>query len=533
MPAGCSHDRSRVSRKASSASPRADRAHERRRRRWHEGFAVFAGVSPEIIRASAREAEALGYGSFWVNHPGPTDGLVSLAHAAAETRRIDLGVGVIPLHTRGPESIADGVRAHGLPLERLLLGVGSPNPGSAQARARRRGRAARASCRRASSSPRSARRCAGSPARWPTACCSTGSRRSTRAAPPSWCARARRRGARPAPRLYAYVRVALGPAGAERLADEGGRYAAIPAYDAHFVRMGVKPVDTAIAATSAEASSARSRPGTAPSTRSSSAPSPGRTRSTRRWRCCGQPGPPSRPRRGFAPFRTSPQQQVAPASRRSNDGDSEALLAQRSTRRPDTAAGATAGGFREAPLRRRFPAGRADRRHGGGRLGRREGHSPPRAARSHQRADRPLRRLPGPIEEAAGRGKPVPVGQVRIRPPLPKPTNIVCMAVNYMEDGTRSEPAPINAFMKSPGAVIGHGDTMVLPDVPATIFEGEAEMALMIGTARPRCRRPRDGARLRLLQLHRRLGARPAARRQHVLPDEVARHLRAHRARTS
>ncbi|MGH7374423.1 MAG: fumarylacetoacetate hydrolase family protein [Candidatus Rokuibacteriota bacterium] len=85
------------------------------------------------------------------------------------------------------------------------------------------------------------------------------------------------------------------------------------------------------------------------------------------------------------------------------------------------------------------------------------------------------------LEEAAGRGKPVPVSQVRIRPPLPKPTNIICMAVNYMEDGTRSEPAPINAFMKSPGSVIGPGDTMVLPDVPATIFEGEAEMALIIG----------------------------------------------------
>ena len=29
--------------------------------------------------------------------------------------------------------------------------------------------------------------------------------------------------------------------------------------------------------------------------------------------------------------------------------------------------------------------------------------------------------------------------------------------------------------------MIGHGDTMVLPDVPATIFEGEAELALIIG----------------------------------------------------
>src|SRR5437879_514849 len=103
-----------------------------------KGFAVFAGVAPEIIRASAHEAETRGFGSFWVNHPGPVDGLGSLAPAPAETQRIDRG---------------------------------------------------------------------------------------------AWG-------------------VALGPGAVERLHDEGGRYAAIPAYGAHFERMGVKPVDTAIAATS-------------------------------------------------------------------------------------------------------------------------------------------------------------------------------------------------------------------------------------------------------------------------------------------
>jgi 2-keto-4-pentenoate hydratase/2-oxohepta-3-ene-1,7-dioic acid hydratase in catechol pathway len=86
-----------------------------------------------------------------------------------------------------------------------------------------------------------------------------------------------------------------------------------------------------------------------------------------------------------------------------------------------------------------------------------------------------------PRLEAAARESGTPLDRVKIRPPLPKPANIVCMAVNYMEDGTRSEPAPINAFLKSPSAVIGDGDTMVLPDVPATIFEGEAEMAVIIG----------------------------------------------------
>ena len=85
------------------------------------------------------------------------------------------------------------------------------------------------------------------------------------------------------------------------------------------------------------------------------------------------------------------------------------------------------------------------------------------------------------IEAAVARGTGVPLKSVKIRPPLPKPTTIDCMAVNYMEDGTRSAPAPINAFHKSPSAIIGEGDTMVLPDVPAPIFEGEAEMAVVIG----------------------------------------------------
>jgi 2-keto-4-pentenoate hydratase/2-oxohepta-3-ene-1,7-dioic acid hydratase in catechol pathway len=85
------------------------------------------------------------------------------------------------------------------------------------------------------------------------------------------------------------------------------------------------------------------------------------------------------------------------------------------------------------------------------------------------------------IEAAVAKGTGVPLASVRIRPPLPKPANIDCMAVNYMEDGTRSAPAPINAFNKSASAIIGNGDTMVLPDVPAPIFEGEAEMAVVIG----------------------------------------------------
>ena len=89
--------------------------------------------------------------------------------------------------------------------------------------------------------------------------------------------------------------------------------------------------------------------------------------------------------------------------------------------------------------------------------------------------------LKGKLAVAAAKGQGKPLSQVKLRAPLPRPENIICMAVNYMEDGTLPEPAPINAFMKSPSAVIGDGDTMVLPDMAASVFEGEAELAVVIG----------------------------------------------------
>ena len=53
------------------------------------------------------------------------------------------------------------------------------------------------------------------------------------------------------------------------------------------------------------------------------------------------------------------------------------------------------------------------------------------------------------VEKAAADGKGVPVSGVKLRPPVPKPGNIVCMAVNYMEDGTLPEKPAINAFHKA------------------------------------------------------------------------------------
>lgn len=215
------------------------------------GFALFAGTAPEIIQASAREAEALGYSSFWVNHPGSTDGLAALSRAAAQTRKIELGIGVIPLHTRGPASIEQGVRNHTLPIARLLLGLGSANPGALR-RVREGIIALRASLGvrvvAAALGPQMCR-LAGELAdavlfNWLTP---AHARQSA-----DWVAAGAAAAGRQRPRLYAYIRAALGPAAHEKLLAEAARYAAIPAYAASFARMGAAPVDTAIAARSPE-----------------------------------------------------------------------------------------------------------------------------------------------------------------------------------------------------------------------------------------------------------------------------------------
>ncbi len=87
----------------------------------------------------------------------------------------------------------------------------------------------------------------------------------------------------------------------------------------------------------------------------------------------------------------------------------------------------------------------------------------------------------GALERLAADGARVPVGNVRLRAPLPRPPRLVCMAVNYLEHDDQVEPAPINAFNKSSGSVIGDGDTVVLPSAQATVFEHEAELGLVIG----------------------------------------------------
>jgi 2-keto-4-pentenoate hydratase/2-oxohepta-3-ene-1,7-dioic acid hydratase in catechol pathway len=84
------------------------------------------------------------------------------------------------------------------------------------------------------------------------------------------------------------------------------------------------------------------------------------------------------------------------------------------------------------------------------------------------------------LERLATRGDPMPLDAVQLRPPLPRPGKILACIANYWEHAQR-EPRPLNMFLKNSDAVIGPGDTIMLPDFTEPwIFMHEAELAIVI-----------------------------------------------------
>lgn len=212
------------------------------------GFGIAAAVAPEVVLATAELAEQLGYDSFWVNDTPNGDGLAALAQAATVTQRIKLGVGVIPLSRRTPEQIAEQTRALGLPLDRLMLGVGSGAPDGALARVRAGVRVLKAELDTqvfvAALGPKMSR-LSGEEADGVLFNWLTPTHAETSA---GWVREAAAAAGRPAPVLATYVRVALGEAAHQRLRRESDRYGGIPAYGAHFRRMGTSGYDASIPA---------------------------------------------------------------------------------------------------------------------------------------------------------------------------------------------------------------------------------------------------------------------------------------------
>jgi alkanesulfonate monooxygenase SsuD/methylene tetrahydromethanopterin reductase-like flavin-dependent oxidoreductase (luciferase family) len=213
------------------------------------GIALFAGTAADVVAETARVTEELGYASFWLNHPGPTDGVAGLEVAARATAAIDLGVGVVPIHRREVETVVEGAREASLPVERLLLGIGTAGPGAFELA--RRGTASlhdELGCRVVMGAlGEGACRLAGEIAdgvllNWLT---TEHAQRSIR-----WIEEGAAAVGRPRPPVFAYVRVAIGPGARERIEEEGARYAH-GSYGSHFDRMRAEPIETAVPAANA------------------------------------------------------------------------------------------------------------------------------------------------------------------------------------------------------------------------------------------------------------------------------------------
>ena len=84
------------------------------------------------------------------------------------------------------------------------------------------------------------------------------------------------------------------------------------------------------------------------------------------------------------------------------------------------------------------------------------------------------------LERAIETGKRMPVDSINLKPPLPRPSKVMCCIANYWEHAQR-EARPLNMFLKNPDAVIGPGDTVHLPNFTVPwMFMHEAELAIVL-----------------------------------------------------
>lgn len=84
------------------------------------------------------------------------------------------------------------------------------------------------------------------------------------------------------------------------------------------------------------------------------------------------------------------------------------------------------------------------------------------------------------IEGAIDGGSGVALDSVTLQPPLPRPGQLMCAAVNYLEP-RQPERGPFNGFLKANTSVMPTGSTVELPEAEVTVFHFEPELALVIG----------------------------------------------------
>jgi alkanesulfonate monooxygenase SsuD/methylene tetrahydromethanopterin reductase-like flavin-dependent oxidoreductase (luciferase family) len=217
-------------------------------------FGVAAGLDPEVARPLAARCAELGYESVWSNdHPG-AKGLATLAEFAAAAPGIELGVAVIALDRTPPEQIAADVEEFGIDRSKLWLGVGagfSKKPLTAMREALPQLRELLPEVKLVLA------------AMGPKMCALAGSSYDGvffNWMTPEFAASAREKveagaaeAGRETPRVFGYVRTAVGPDATDRLAKEESFYRDLhKGYRDHFDRLGEPEGTVGVAAPDSE-----------------------------------------------------------------------------------------------------------------------------------------------------------------------------------------------------------------------------------------------------------------------------------------
>jgi alkanesulfonate monooxygenase SsuD/methylene tetrahydromethanopterin reductase-like flavin-dependent oxidoreductase (luciferase family) len=217
------------------------------------GFGVAAGLDPEVARPLAERCAELGYRSIWSNdHPG-AKGLETLAEFAAAAPELELGVAVIALDRTPPEQIAADIEGLRLDPTRLWLGVGAGFSGKPLTRMREalpelRGLLPGVRLVLAAMGPKmcalAGEKYDGVFFNWMTPEFTTEARKRVDAGA--------REAARETPPVFGYVRTAVGPDAAQRLAKEESFYRDLhDGYRNHFSRLGEPEGGVGVAAADA------------------------------------------------------------------------------------------------------------------------------------------------------------------------------------------------------------------------------------------------------------------------------------------
>jgi alkanesulfonate monooxygenase SsuD/methylene tetrahydromethanopterin reductase-like flavin-dependent oxidoreductase (luciferase family) len=218
-------------------------------------FGVAAGLDPEVARPLAARCAELGYGSMWSNdHPG-AKGLATLSEFQAAAPDAELGVAVIALDRTPPEQIAKDLEEFGVDPAKLWLGVGAgftkkPLTTMREALPELRERLPGVKLVLAAMGPKmcelAGSSCDGVFFNWMTPEFAAGARKKVEAGATE--------AGRETPRVFGYVRTAVGPDAAERLAKEESFYRDLhKGYRDHFDRLGEPEGTVGVAAPNATA----------------------------------------------------------------------------------------------------------------------------------------------------------------------------------------------------------------------------------------------------------------------------------------